>query len=107
MLTLRRMAWQRWPRPIESESPSPEMPMYINSRLAAFAPVAMGGMRPWAEFKPCAELTKYAGVLEEHPIPLSFAMRCGGVESSQSARTIAAVMESCPHPAHSVDMAPS
>ncbi len=40
-------------------------------------------------------------------MPLSFAMLCGGVESSQSARTMAAVMESCPQPAHSVDMVPS
>ena len=37
----------------------------------------------------------------------SLAIRCGGVESSHSARTSAAVMESCPHPAQSVDMAPS
>ena len=28
------------------------------SRLAALAPVAMGGMRPCAELKPCAPLTK-------------------------------------------------
>ena len=27
MFTLRRIAWHSWPSPIESESPSPEMPM--------------------------------------------------------------------------------
>ena len=27
MFTLRRIAWQSWPSPIDSESPSPEMPM--------------------------------------------------------------------------------
>ena len=46
MFRLRRMAWQNWPSPIESESPSPEMPMYVSSRLAALAPVAIAGMRP-------------------------------------------------------------
>jgi hypothetical protein len=27
IFTLRRMAWHMWPRPMESESPSPETPM--------------------------------------------------------------------------------
>src|SRR5580704_16805950 len=107
MRTLRRMAWQRWPSPIERESPSPEMPMYVSSRLAAIAPEAMAAMRPCAELKPCALLTKYAGVFDEQPMPLIFAMLCGTMDNSQSARTIAAVIESCPHPAHNVDMEPS
>ena len=81
--TLRRMAWQSWPRPMESESPSPEIPIYRRSRLAAAAPVAIEGMRPCAELKPCAPPTKYVGVLEEQPMPLSLAMRCGGVDNSQ------------------------
>src|SRR5436190_21897522 len=101
------MAWQRWPRPIDSESPSPDTPMYTSSRLAALAPVAMAAMRPCAELKPCAPLTKYAGVLDEQPMPLSLAIMWGGVEISHSARTRAAVIESCPQPAHSVDMLPS
>jgi hypothetical protein len=67
----------------------------------------MVAMRPCAELKPCAPRTKYVGVLEEHPMPLSFAIMCGGVESSQKACTMAAVTESCPHPAHNVDIAPS
>ncbi len=40
-------------------------------------------------------------------MPLSLAIMCGGVESSQNARVMAAVMESCPQPAHRVDMDPS
>jgi len=52
------MAWTSWPMPIDNESPSPEMPMYVSSRLAALAPVAMEGMRPCAELNPCAPLTK-------------------------------------------------
>ena len=40
-------------------------------------------------------------------MPLILAIMCGGIESSHSARTIAAVMESWPHPAHSVDIEPS
>jgi len=27
MFTLRRMAWANWPKPIDSESPSPDTPM--------------------------------------------------------------------------------
>ena len=53
MFTLRRIAWQSWPRPIDSESPSPEMPMYTRSRFAAFAPVASAGMRPCTPLNPC------------------------------------------------------
>jgi hypothetical protein len=45
--------------------------------------------------------------LDEQPIPLSFAIMCGGVDSSQNARMMAAVIESCPQPAHSVDIDPS
>ena len=71
------------------------------------APVAMGTIRPCAELKPCAPRTKYVGVLEEQPMPLSFAIMCGGVDSSQKACVIAAVTESWPQPAHSVDIEPS
>jgi hypothetical protein len=56
---------------------------------------------------PCAPLTKYVGVFEEHPMPLIFASMCGAIDSSQHARMIAAVTESCPQPAHSVDIDPS
>ncbi len=107
MFTLRRIAWHSWPRPMDRESPSPEMPTYSRSRLAAFAPAAMEGMRPCTELKPWASFTKYAGVLDEQPMPDSFATRWGSTSSSKKAWTSAAVTESCPHPAHSVDIAPS
>jgi hypothetical protein len=45
--------------------------------------------------------------LDEQPMPLILAMRCGWMESSQRDRIKAAVIESCPHPAHNVDIAPS
>ena len=35
-------------------------------------------MRPWAELKPCAPRTKYVGVFDEQPMPLSLAIMCGG-----------------------------
>src|ERR1035438_2772770 len=101
------MAWARCPSPIDSETPAPEMPMEATSLVAALAPVAMVTMRPWAELKPCAPRTKYVGVLDEHPMPLNLAIMCGGVESSQKACTMAAVTESWPQPAQSVDIAPS
>ena len=77
MFTFRRTAWQNCPRPMESESPSPEIPTYRRSLFAAFAPAAIDGMRPCTELKPCASLMKYVGVFDEHPIPDSFATRCG------------------------------
>ena len=83
------------------------MPINVSSRLAALAPVAIVAIRPCAELNPWAPRTKYVGVLEEQPMPLNFAIVCGGVESSQNACEIAAVTESCPHPAQSVDIAPS
>jgi hypothetical protein len=44
--------------------------------------------------RPCAPRTKYAGVFEEQPIPESFAIMWGGIASSNTERTIAAVIES-------------
>src|SRR5262252_10169161 len=79
----------------------------MRSRFAALAPVASAGMRPCTPLKPWDCLRKYAVVFDEHPMPLILAARCGGTSSSQSACTSAAVTESWPHPAHSVDMAPS
>jgi len=64
-------------------------------------------MRPCTELKPCEALRKYAGVFDEQPMPLSFATPCGAMSSSKNAWTIAAVIESWPHPAHNVDMPPS
>ena len=107
MFTLRRIAWHSCPSPIDSESPSPDTPMKTSDRLAAFAPVATDGIRPCTELKPCDCRMKYAVVFDEQPMPLIFAARCGGTLSSQNACVIAAVTESWPHPAQSVDIAPS
>ena len=67
--------WQNWPSPIEAVSPSPLMPTAMRSRLASLAPVATDGIRPWTALKPWAWLTKYAGALEEQPMPLILASR--------------------------------
>jgi hypothetical protein len=40
-------------------------------------------------------------------MPLILATPCGAMSSSKNACTIAAVIESWPQPAHSVDMPPS
>ena len=40
-------------------------------------------------------------------MPESFATRCGWISSSQQACTIDAEIESCPQPAHKVEIAPS
>ncbi len=75
--------------------------------MAALAPVAIEGMRPCTALNPCAPETKYAVVFDEQPMPESFTTLCGGIESSKQACTIAAVTESWPQPAQSVDMLPS
>src|SRR6185437_2881899 len=69
--------------------------------------MAIEGMRPCTELNPWPPLTKYAVVFDEQPMPESFTTFCGSSDSSQQASVIAAVIESCPHPAHSVDRAPS
>src|SRR5262245_12676962 len=81
--------------------------MYDSSRFAAFAPIAIDGMRPCTELNPWPPETKYAVVFDEQPMPDSFTRFCGSSEIAQQASTMAAVMESCPHPAHSVESAPS
>src|SRR5262249_12247095 len=75
--------------------------------LARLAPVNTDGIRPWTLLKPCDLSRKYVGVLDEQPMPESFATRCGWIASSQQAWMIAALMESCPQPAQSVEIAPS
>ena len=40
-------------------------------------------------------------------MPESFATRCGSIASSKQASMIAAEIESCPQPAHSVETEPS
>ena len=67
----------------------------------------MAGIRPCTPLNPWDWDRKYVGVLAEHPIPESFATRWGGISSAQNASMIAAVTESCPHPAQSVEVVPS
>src|SRR6478735_4036046 len=107
MRTPRRMAWANWPSPIDAESPSPETPRYSKSRLARLAPVSTDGMRPCTELKPCELPRKYVGVFDEQPMPEILATRCGSIDSSKQAWMMDAVIESCPHPAHSVETVPS
>src|SRR5690606_25826076 len=71
------------------------------------APVAIEGMRPCTELKPWPPLTKYAVVLDEQPMPDNFTSCSGRIDICQQASTSAAVMESCPQPAHNVDIPPS
>src|SRR5579884_4466039 len=103
---LRRTRWQNCPSPIDAVSPSPLTPSTINSRFASLAPVASEGMRPCTPLKPCARSTKYAGVLDEQPMPLIFASLYGSTPYSYSALMRLLVIELCPHPAHSVEAEP-
>jgi hypothetical protein len=64
-------------------------------------------MRPCTELNPWDPLTKYAVVFEEQPMPDSFTSCSGRISSPQQASMMAAVTESCPQPAQSVDMLPS
>ena len=65
------------------------------------------GIRPCTLLKPCELPRKYVGVFDEQPMPDSFATRCGAMSSSKNAWMIAAEIESWPHPAQSVEIAPS
>src|ERR1700722_6215054 len=64
-------------------------------------------MRPCTELKPWEPLTKYDVVFEEQPMPDSFTSCSGRKSRPQQASMMAAVTESCPQPAQSVDMVPS
>ena len=64
-------------------------------------------MRPCTELKPWLLPRKYVGAFDEQPMPESLAIRCAGIDSSKQASMIAAVIESCPQPAHNVDIEPS
>src|SRR5262249_20726603 len=92
--------------PIEAESPSPLTPRVSRSRLASMAPVATEGMRPCTELKLWERLMKYAGLLEEHPMPLSFATRSGFTPISYMASIMRSEIELWPQPAHSVVLPP-
>src|SRR5450755_2680946 len=64
-------------------------------------------MRPCTELNPCEPDTKYAVVFDEQPMPDNLTSCSGFIDRPQQASTTAAVTESWPQPAHSVDMAPS
>ena len=66
-----------WPSPMEAVSPSPETPMPISFWFASIAPVATAGIRPCTALNPCARPRKYAGVLDEQPMPENFATPTG------------------------------
>ena len=77
MGTLRRSRWTNCPIPMDAVSPSPLIPTERMVLLASSAPVATDGMRPWTALKPKERDMKYAGDLEEQPIPLIFITRSG------------------------------
>src|SRR5208337_4176174 len=99
---LRRIRWINCPAPIETVSPSPVTPRAIRFLFASIAPVATEGMRPCTELKLCDRFMKYAGLFEEHPIPLNLATRSGFTPISYIASMMRSEIALCPHPAQSV-----
>ncbi len=76
------MKWTNCPIPIDAVSPSPLTPMERMVLLASSAPVATEGMRPCTELKLKERDMKYAGDLEEQPMPLIFITRSGWIPIS-------------------------
>src|SRR6476660_5572498 len=103
---LRRIRWTNCPMPIEAVSPSPLTPMHTSLRLASSAPVATDGMRPCTALKLCERLRKYAGVLDEHPMPLGLITNSGSTPISNMASIMRSEIALCPHPAQSVVFPP-
>ena len=52
MFTLRRIMWQKLPRPMAEVSPSPETPIGNSVWFAKLSPVATADMRPCTALKP-------------------------------------------------------
>src|SRR5579864_5017341 len=100
------MRWTNCPIPIEAESPSPLTPKVSRLRLASMAPVAKDGIRPCTELKLCERLMKYAGLFDEHPMPLSLATRSGWMPISYMASMMRSDIALCPQPAQSVVLPP-
>src|ERR1700733_3426180 len=63
-------------------------------------------MRPCTLLKLNERLMKYAGLLDEQPMPLIFITRSGSTPISYMASTIRSEMALWPQPAHSVDLPP-
>src|SRR3954470_5778693 len=87
-------------------SPSPLMPIDSRPRLATAAPVATEGIRPWSALKPWLYWRKYAGVLQEKPIPLNLTVKYGLIPTDLHASIRWLVMLLWPHPLQSVDGSP-
>ena len=85
MFRFRRIAWINCPIPIDAVSPSPDTPRKAKSLLTMFAPVVTEGILPWTVLNPCDFPRKYAGVLDEHPIPDILAIVSGAIPFSQAA----------------------
>src|SRR4029077_13417579 len=63
-------------------------------------------MRPCTLLKLCARLMKYAGVLDEQPMPDIFRTRSGCTPISYMASIMRSEITLCPQPAHSVVLPP-
>src|SRR5216683_7855537 len=94
------------PMPMDAVSPSPLTPRASKVRFASTAPVATEGIRPCTELKLCARAMKYAGVFDEHPMPLSLATRSGCTPISYMAFMMRSEIALWPQPAHSVVLPP-
>ncbi len=68
--------------PIDAVSPSPLTPSATIFAFASTAPVVTDGMRPCTELKLCERLMKYAGLLDEQPIPDILMTRSGSMPIS-------------------------
>src|SRR4029077_16128405 len=95
-----------WPTPMEAVSPSPLTPRAIRWRLASTAPVATDGMRPWTALKLCERPMKYAGLLDEQPMPLGLMTRSGCTPISYMASMMRSEIALWPQPAQSVVLPP-
>ena len=87
-------------------SPSPETARKLRPLFTKLAPVVTEGIRPWTVLKPWLFPRKYAGVFEEHPIPLIFAIFSGEIPFSHAAWIMLFEIWSCPHPGQSEDLLP-
>ena len=92
--------------PMEAVSPSPLTPRAISLWLANMAPVATEGMRPCTALKLCERLMKYAGLLEEQPMPLGLMTRSGCTPISYMASMMRSEIALWPHPAQRVVLPP-
>ena len=82
------------------------MPITVRFRFATEAPVATAGMRPCTPLNAWLVLMKYAGDLEEQPMPLIFTTCVWSRPSSHATVIMRWLMVSWPQPLHSVDGAP-